>query len=154
MEIDGVSTFKHSVKRPFVVGSPCSCIRDAHLILHHQCPQVHPKLRNINPHNVTHSLISQNLGERMIVVQISLLIVTFLSLISRISSLMQTTKKVNPHPRIMPCVNMWSVTLLILFFFFLCHLLIVGACICHIAREGQAEWTTPHHQNVALYVIP
>jgi hypothetical protein len=36
---------------------------------------------------------------------------------------------------------MWSVT----FFFFLCHLLNVGACICHIAWEGQVEWTTPHH---------
>ena len=58
----------------------------------------HLKLCNINLHNVTHSLISQNPRERMFVVQISLLIVTFLSLISRILSLMQTTKEVNPHP--------------------------------------------------------
>ncbi len=78
----------------------------------------------------------------MFVVQISLLIVTFLSLISRNLSLMQTTKEVNPHPRIAPCVNMWSVTFFFFFFFFLCHLLNVGACICHIAREGQVEWTT------------
>src|SRR6202048_2861463 len=28
---------------------------------------------------------------------------------------------------------------------FLCHLLNVGACICHITREGQVKWTTPHH---------
>jgi hypothetical protein len=41
---------------------------------------VHPKLRNNNIHNVTHSLIFWNLRERMFVVQISLLIVTFLSL--------------------------------------------------------------------------
>ena len=34
---------------------------------------------------------------------------------------------------------MWSVT----FFFFLCHLLNVGACICHIVQEGLVEWTTP-----------
>ena len=104
---------------------------------------VHPKLRNINLHNVTHSLISRNLRERMFVVQISLLIATFLSLISRILSLMQTTKEVNPHPRIAPCVNMWSVTFLFLFsFFFLSHLLNVGACVRHIAQEGQVEQTT------------
>ena len=59
-----------------------------------------------------------------------------------------TTKEVNPHPCIAPCINMWSVT----FLFF--HLLNVGACICHIARESQVEWTTPHHSNVALCVIP
>jgi hypothetical protein len=41
---------------------------------------------------------------------------------------------------------MWSVFFFFFFFFFfLCHLLNVGACICHIALEGQAEWTTPHH---------
>ena len=76
----------------------------------------------------------------MYVVQISLLIVTFISLVSQILSLMQTTEEVNPHPHIAPCVIMRSVTLF--FFSFLCHLLNVGACICHIAWEGQAEWTT------------
>jgi hypothetical protein len=70
---------------------------------------IYPKLRNINPHNVTHSLISRNPRARMDVVPISLLIVTFLSLISRIFSLMQSAKEVNPHPRIVPCANMWSV---------------------------------------------
>ena len=100
---------------------------------------IHPKLHNTNLHNVTHSLISQNPREQMFVVQISLLIVTFLSLISQILPLMQTTKEVNPRPCIAPCVNMWSV----FFCFFLCHLLNVG--ICHITREGQVEWTTPHH---------
>ena len=44
---------------------------------------------------------------------------------------MQSIKEVNPHPRIAPYVNMWSV-----FFFFLCHLLNVGGCIRHIAQEG------------------
>ena len=104
---------------------------------------IHPKLCNINLHNVTHSLISQNPRERMFVVQISLLIVTFLSLISQNLSLMQTTKEVNPHSCIAPYVNMWSVTFLFLFVFsFLCHLLNVGACICRIAQEGQVKWTT------------
>ena len=51
----------------------------------------------------------------MFAVQISLLIVTFFSLISRNLSLMHTTKEANPHPRIMSCVNMWSV----------CHLLLL-----------------------------
>jgi hypothetical protein len=70
---------------------------------------IHPKVRNINLHNVTHSLVSINPRERMFVVQISLLIVTFLSLIPPNLSLMQTTKE-NSHPHIVPCVNMWSVT--------------------------------------------
>ena len=89
----------------------------------------------------------------MFIVQISLLIVTFLSLISQILSLMQTTKEVNPHPRIAPCVNMWSV-----FFFFFCHLLNVGACVRHIVREGQVEWTTlasncPHISFVLFHNV-
>ena len=54
---------------------------------------------------------------------------------------MQTTQEVNSHLRIAPCVNMWSVT----FFFFFCHLLSVGACVRHIVREGQVEWTTLTH---------
>ena len=103
------------------------------------------KLCNVNPHNVTHSLISRKPREWIFVVQISLLIVIFLSLISQNLSIMQTTKEVNPHPCIVPCVNMWSVTFLFLslFLFFLCHLLNVGACTCHIAWESQGEWTTP-----------
>jgi hypothetical protein len=68
-----------------------------------------PKLRNANLHNVKHSLISRNPRERMFVFQILLLIVTFLSLISQNLSLMQTTQEVNSHPRMAPCVNMWSV---------------------------------------------
>ena len=86
---------------------------------------VHPELRNINLHNITHSLISWNPRERMFVVQISLLIVIFISIISQMLSLMQTIKEVNPHPHIASCVNMWSVTFLFLFLFFfsLCHLL-------------------------------
>ena len=90
---------------------------------------MHPKLRNINLHNITHSLTSQIPREHMFIVQISLLVVIFLSLISRNLSLMQATKEINLHPHIAPHVNMWSATSS---FFFRCHLLNVGACICHI----------------------
>ena len=74
------------------------------------------------PRNVTHSLISRNPREWMFVVQMSLLIVTFVFL-SKITVLllMQTTKEVNLHPHIAPRVNMWSV--LFFFFFCCCHLL-------------------------------
>jgi hypothetical protein len=58
--------------------------------------------------------------ERRFLVQISLLIVTFLFLILWVFPLMQTTIEVNPHPRIAPCVKMWGV---FFFFFFFCHLL-------------------------------
>ena len=72
------------------------------LFLSHQCLPFYPHDYTLNSvistfHNVTHSLMSQNPREPMFVVQLSLLIVTFLSLISQILSLMQTTKEVNPH---------------------------------------------------------
>ena len=60
--------------------------------------QLHPKLRNINPHNVTHSLISWNPREQMFVVHISLLIVTFLSLISRIFVINANHQRSQPTP--------------------------------------------------------
>ena len=47
---------------------------------------------------------------------------------------MKIVKEVNPHPRIVPCVNMRSG-----FLFFLSN---VGACVRHIALEGLVEWTT------------
>jgi hypothetical protein len=85
----------------------------------------------------------------MFIGQISTLIVTLLSLMSLFLSLMQTTKEVNPHPCIPPCVNIWSVTFL--FLFFLCQLLNVGACICHIVRK--AKWSGPHHTVKMLHFV-
>ena len=49
---------------------------------------------------------------------------------------MQTTQEVNPHTHVAPCVNMWSV------FSFFSFFLNVGACVRHIAQEGQVEWST------------
>jgi hypothetical protein len=63
----------------------------------------------------------------MFVVQMSLLLVTFHSLISWYLSFMQTTQAVNPHPHIAPCVNMWSVTF---FFFFSFFLMPLFECWC------------------------
>ena len=59
--------------------------------------QLHPKLRNINFHNVTQSLISQNPREHMFVVQISLLIFTILSLTSQNLSLKGKPTKKSTH---------------------------------------------------------
>ena len=91
---------------------------------------VHPKLRNINLHNVTHSLLSQNPRERLFVVQISLLFVTFLSLISQNLSIMQNHQRSQPTPsHCIMCQHVECLLLLLLLF----HLLNVGACVRHIA---------------------
>jgi hypothetical protein len=88
----------------------------------------------------------ETLGNGCLYFESHSLLSPFSLLYHKFLSLMQTTQEVNPHPRIVPCVNMWSATFLFLFFFyFVCHLFNVDACICHIAREGQVEWTTPHH---------
>ena len=109
----------------------------------------HPKLRDINLHNVTHSLVSGNPRERMFVFQISHLIVTFLSLISRNLSLMQTTQKVNPHPCIAPCVNKWSVTFLFFFFFFLSLLLLsLVECWCMRPPHRPGKQSGVDHTHV------
>ena len=63
----------------------------------------------------SHSLISQNPKEQILVVQISLLFVTFLSLISRNLSLLQIIKEVNPHPHIAPICQHVECHLLVLF---------------------------------------
>ena len=87
---------------------------------------IHSKLHNINFCNVTYSLISQNSRERMFLVQISLLIVTFLFFISRVLPLMQTTIEVNPHPRIVPYVNTMECPFLFILPMSLVELLVHG----------------------------
>jgi hypothetical protein len=128
---------------------------------------VHPKLCNINPHNVAHSLISQNPMARMFIGKISLLVITYLSLTSQNSAFKQTTKEANPHPRIVPCVDTWSITFLFsfFFFFFLCHLLNVGACARHITPgrpsgvdhtsvgDGKTNSNHPHISLVSPHIV-
>ena len=57
----------------------------------HLKKMIHPKICKFNLHNITHSLISQNPRKWMFLVQIPLLIVTFLFFTSQILSLMQAT---------------------------------------------------------------
>jgi hypothetical protein len=103
---------------------------------------IHPKPRNINLHNVTHSLISQNLREWMFVVQVSLLIVTCLSLM-----FMNFVMNAN-HPRSQPTPSHCAMCQYVE-----CHLLILlhllpmplVECWCirppHHARK---PWSGPH----------
>ena len=98
----------------------------------HSCKLIHKKCRHRSYYNgikyTLNSIISTFINhalsnilspkERMFLVQISLLIVTFLSFISWVLPLMRIIIEANPHPCIAPCVNMWSV-----FFFFVWHLL-------------------------------
>ena len=76
----------------------------------------------------------------MFLVQISLLIVTFLSLISWVFPLLQTTMEVNPHPRIVPCVNVWEclflILIVLLFLMSLFELLVHG----YVTLLGKAKW--------------
>ena len=59
---------------------------------------IHSNLRNSNLHNVIHSLISWNPREGIFVVQISLLTVTFLSLILRIFVINANHQSSRPTP--------------------------------------------------------
>ena len=105
--------------------------------------KIHLKLRNINPHNATHSLISQNPRERMFVVQILLLIVIFLFLISRILSLVQTTQEVNPHPRIAPSAMCQHVECHLLILIILLLLMPLVECWCMHMSHGR--WSGMDH---------
>jgi hypothetical protein len=125
---------------------------------------VHPKLRNINLHNVTHSLISRMHRERMFVVQISLLIVTFLSHIS------QNVTNAN-HPRSQPtpshcamCQHVECLLLLLLLLLLLPMPLVKCWCMCLPRRPGMPsgvdhtsvgdERTNPNYPSHLLCVIP
>ena len=90
----------------------------------------------------------------MFVIQISLLIVTFLFLISRILVMNANHQRI--QPTLSPCAMCQHVECHLFFlfsFFFLCHLLNVGAFICHITWEGQVEWTTPHYTIKMLHFV-
>ena len=112
-----------------------------------QCPKLHSELRNINLHNVIHSLISWNPREEMSVVQISLLIVTFIFLISRILSLMQITKEGNPHLALRH-VSICGVSLSSSSYV-TCWMLVHA----YVTSSGKTKWSGPHHTIKMLHFV-
>jgi hypothetical protein len=84
----------------------------------------------------------------MFVVQISLLIVTFLSLISSILSLMQTTKEVNPHPHIAPCCEV-SPSSSSSSSYATCWMLVHA----YATSPEKAKWSGPHHTIQMLHFM-
>jgi hypothetical protein len=112
---------------------------------------LHPKLHNINLHNVTHSLISRNLREQMFVVQISLLIVTFLFLILHTLSLMQTTKK-STHTLALRHVSICGVSPSYSdssSSYVTCWMLVHA----YATLPGKAKWSGPHHIIKMLHFV-
>ena len=79
----------------------------------------------------------------VVIVQISLLIVTFLSLVSHffLGHLCKMSKK-STHTLALRHVEC-HLLVLILLLLMVPYLLNIGACICHIGQECQVEWTTP-----------
>ena len=114
---------------------------------------VHLKLRNTNLHNVTHSLIFQNPREQMSIVQISFLIVTFLSLVSRILSVMQTTQEVNHTPLAFCHVSICGVSPSCSYSspssFATCWMLVNA----YATSPGKAKWLGPHHIIKVLHFV-
>jgi hypothetical protein len=122
---------------------------------------VHPKLCNINPHNVNHSLISQNPMEQMFVVHISLHVVTFLSLISRIFVINANHQRSQPTPShcaMYQCVEGLLLLLLLLLCFFIFFLMPFVECWCMhmphcLGRPSGVDHTTPLRCCTLCYYI-
>ena len=102
---------------------------------------IHPKLRNINLHNITHSLISQNLKDQMFVIQISLLIVTFLSLVSWFCHYCKPTKK-STHTLALCRVSICAVSSSSSSYA-TCWLLVHA----YVTSPGKAKWSGPYQQR-------
>ena len=114
---------------------------------HQERRVIHPKLCNINARNVTHSLIFQNPRDLMFVVQISLLIVTFLSLILQNLSLMQTIKEASPHRHVSICGVSPSYSYS--YSYATCWMLVHA----HVTSPGKAKWNGSHHTIKMLYFV-
>jgi hypothetical protein len=108
------------------------------------CVLLHLKLRNINLHNVTHSLISWNPREHMFVVQISFLTVTFFFLYHKSCHQCKPSKK-STHTLALRHVSICGVSFSSSSSssYVTCWMLVHA--YAHVAHEGCVEWTTPHH---------
>jgi hypothetical protein len=132
-----------------------SCLLSMPTSKHGHGFSVHPKLRNINPHNVTHSLISQNSRERMFVVQNSLLIVTLLSLISQNFLINANHQRSQPTPSHCAMCQYVECHLLILILLLLMPLV---ECWCMYmphrpGRPSGVDHTTPSNCCTLCYSI-
>jgi hypothetical protein len=88
----------------------------------------------------------------MFIIQISLLIVTFVSLISQILVINANHQRSQPTPSQYTMCQYVECHLLILFLI----LLPLVECWCmHMPhrREGQVKWTTPHHTIKMLHFV-
>ena len=108
---------------------------------------IHPKLRNINLHNITHSIISPNPRDARSsnitpYCHISLPYITNFVIKANHQRSQPSHCAMCQHVECHILIIIISIILLF-FFFFLHKLLNIGACICHITREGQVEWTPP-----------
>ena len=105
---------------------------------------VHPKLRNINSHNITHSIISRNpTRERMFVVQILLLIITSLSLLYHgFLSLMQANKEVN-HTLTLCHVSICGLSPSSSFSYATCWMLVHAST----TLPRKAKWSGPYQRR-------
>ena len=110
---------------------------------------IHPKLHNFNLHYVTRSLISWNPRERMCMVQISLLIVSCLSLISHVFVINANHQR--SQPTLLHCATCQYVEchLLILILLLLLLLPLVECWCMHplhrLGRQSKVDHTTPFY---------
>ena len=101
---------------------------------------VHPKLHKINLHNVTHFSIPKPQGTDVRSSQLTPYCHISLPYIMKF---VIDAKHPRSQSTLLHCAMCQHVECrLLILLFFLCHLLIVGAFVLHIAREGQVEWTT------------
>ena len=116
---------------------------ELHCKVYYNYVVVHRNLRNINPHTITHSLISLNPRERMFMVQISLLIVTFLSLIPRVFFFVMNAKK-SAQPIVLRRVSICGVSSSrSSFSYAACWMLVLA----YATSRGKGKWSGPHQQR-------
>jgi hypothetical protein len=111
---------------------------------------MHPTLRNINPRNATHALISPNPRQQMFVVQVSLLIVTFLSLISSDFVIDANHQRSQPTPSHCAMCQYVECRLHIFNFPFLLLMSLVGCWCMHMPHRSGRPSGVDHTTNIKM----